>query len=309
MSRKTWWTAALVVAGMAAPAFGQVKQVKLEWKLKPKDHFYLETNQTVKQTVTVSGRSMKSSLTSNVISHLTVKKSTKDSLVLEQQFVSAQLSSAGDFSSPDLEDAAKRLKDQTLTFTLDAAGKVTKVSGYDGLIDKLTRDNKEAGKLYRLLFPEESFKAAVEDLFVLVPPKGGVPTPRKGAKWTKAVTLPVIPPPGSLGSFKHELTFTPKGKTEEGQEIAVSSKASYVPPKGEGSAPVKITKADFTTQKFEGTLVFDTSLGRLARSEMKAEVKGKLTMEVSDREEQVSVELTTDTTSQVTQKKPSTSEE
>src|SRR5262245_32202188 len=158
MKRTTWWAAVLALAGAAAPASAKDD---LKWKLKEKDTFYITSTRTTQETLTLMGRAVKREVKIETESRFKVKKVGKEGTVLEQEYTEAKVEQTGDLEPAEktgLGDMGERLKGATFTITLNPAGKVTKVEGYEDLIKKLTKDNKDAGKLYRLIYPEETFR-------------------------------------------------------------------------------------------------------------------------------------------------------
>src|SRR5262245_42776375 len=71
----------LLLAGFALPAYGQVK---LEWKFKEGDTFWIETVAKTRQTVKELGRESKREQEQTTVWHFTVVKATADTIILDQ---------------------------------------------------------------------------------------------------------------------------------------------------------------------------------------------------------------------------------
>src|SRR5437879_2256940 len=82
--------AALLVLVLASSAFGEET---LNWKFKEGESIYIETVNTQKQTVTLTGNKQVHDLDITSVNRFTVKKSDKDGTVLEQKIESINLKS------------------------------------------------------------------------------------------------------------------------------------------------------------------------------------------------------------------------
>ena len=83
----------LVVLGAAAPAYGQ--EVKLRWKFKEGEKFYVEDVQTTKTDVSVLGQQIKEEAKTTTVTSYTIKKVTADSVVIVQKVEYADVKSQG----------------------------------------------------------------------------------------------------------------------------------------------------------------------------------------------------------------------
>jgi hypothetical protein len=294
MLRKSWWASALVLAIVTAPSFGQDK---LEWKFKQGEKFYVESVQNIKQSIEFMGQSMKQDMKNTTVSSFEVKEKTANKVVLEQKILSVKMKSTGGAGGGEAEKMGERMKGAVFTVTLGPDGRITKFEGYDDMIKKLTRDNKEAAKMTRMMLPKETFEKAVAEVFGFLPKKAV----SKGDTWKKDLTLSM----GPIGSFKQDTTYTHQGKGADGVKIGLTSKLTYTPPKGDGGGlPFKVTKGDLTSKDFKGTIVFDPTKGRMGSSKIDATIKGTITMEIMDREIEMTMEQNMSMTSKVLDKAP-----
>jgi hypothetical protein len=294
MLGRTCWAVALVLGGLAAPAYGQTK---LEWKFKEGDKFYIENATKLKQTITVMGREMKQDTDNTTVTRFEVKKRTSDQIVLEEKIVAVKVKNTGGFGG-EAEKMAEQMKGATFTITLSPDGKLIKQEGYDDLIKRLTKNNQQAEKMIRLMLPAETFTKAVQEAFGFLPSK----PVQKGDSWKNSTTLPM----GPLGEFKVNNTYTFQGKTEGGDKIALAATMTYSAPKGDGGGlPFKISKADFKSDSFKGTIVFDPDRGRLVRSEMTGAIKGTMTIEAGGNQVEMTLEQNHNITSRLLDKAPS----
>jgi hypothetical protein len=295
MLRKTGWVVALGLAVLAAPAFGATK---LAWKFKKDDKFFINSSLNTKTKIEFKGQTLEQNVENNTVSQFTVKKKTDDTVVLEQKIIKVKMKVTGGIGGGgDQEKMAGRMKDTVFTFTLDKNGKVTKFDGYDDMIKKLTKDNKEAAKTTKTILPKDTFEKAVAEVFGFLPKK----EVKKGDTWNNDFTLSL----GPIGSFKQKTTYTDEGETKDGEKLAITSKLTYAPPKGDGgNLPFKVTKGDLKSEGFKGTIYFDAKKGRLVKSDMKATIKGTITMEIMDQEIEMTMEQKLDMSNKVLDKAP-----
>jgi hypothetical protein len=294
MLRTTWWASCLILGGLAVPAFGQVK---LEWKLKEGDTFYLENVVESRQTIKESDKTVKQDLNSTTVTRFTVKKKTEEGRwVLEQKIESVKIKSAGGFGA-GVDKFADQMKGAVLTLTLDKDGTVYKLEGYDDLVKKVARDDEDAAEMFRLAVSEETYKTAAGLIFGFLPDR----PVDKGKTWNKKLTIPL----GPLGSLKTDNTYTLKDTTTEGAQIGYTARVDYsIPDKKSDKVPFKIVKGDLSADEAKGTMVFDPEKGRLVRSEETLVLKGKLTLDVSGTEFDVTVEQNTKSKSRLLDKLP-----
>lgn len=287
MLRQSWIGVVVFLAGLAGPAHGQVK---LEWKFKEGDKFYAQTVSNLKMSVDLAGlNKIGADMESTILSSYTVKKVTKDGTVLEHKVESVKVKS-GDMLGASLGSFFEQLKGATFTVTLNPAGKVTKVEGYD----EFAKDLKGRAKQ---LLTEDVIKQGENDAFVVLADKAV----NKGDTWKdqRILELKMF---GTL-TIDQELKYQGKGK--DGEEIGTSSTISkYTPPKEAALGGLEITKGEFKTDDAKGTVVFDAATGRLVRQQDKLKVKGTLTAKAQGAELMITLELEQSSKTEVMDKPP-----
>src|SRR5262249_54567025 len=119
MTMRYGWTGALVLCWVAGPVAGAVK---LEWKFKEGDKFYLEEKTSVRETITFMGKTYPQNLDHTRISQFTVLKKEEDgSYVIEQKILKVHVERGDKKKGGGRVASAKLLQDlqgATLKFTL-----------------------------------------------------------------------------------------------------------------------------------------------------------------------------------------------
>jgi hypothetical protein len=265
------WLAVLVLVGLTVPAQAQVK---LEWKFKKGDKFWLETGTKLNQTIQVAGQEIKQSMDNTTVNSYTIKDVTNDGVILEQKIESVKMSSTGRLSGAD--ELAKKMKGTTFTLTLDKDGKITKFEGYDEFINRLANDDPKVAKGIKQMLSQDTLTKATQEAFGFLPSD----PVKKGSTWKKSVTVPL----GPLGNFKADNTYTLEGEVKEGQKIDVKAEISYSTPDENQDTGLgfKVTKGELKSEEGTGgTMIFDAKTGRLVKSDIKVKIKGSMTIEVS----------------------------
>jgi Family of unknown function (DUF6263) len=298
MCQGFWLGVVLVVGAPTAPATGQIK---IEWKLKEGDKFYLEERSNLKQTMKFMGSDLKQELDHTRLTLFTVLKKTDESLVLEQKIESVKINRASGSAKPEGK-LLQELEGATFKVYFNSKMKVIKLDGYDNLIKKMAK-NEEIGKNARLLLPEESLSRPVEAFFTFLPDKAVA----KGDKWAHEFSLPL----GPLGTLKQENGYTVLGTDRvEGKEVVklevVNKKSSFTPAAGGGAQPFRVAKGDIrvNAKKTRGTVYFSASLGRLVKSVKTMHVEGTLTIDVKGNMLTMDLEQEDTVTARILDKKP-----
>ena len=279
---------ALALAAPPPPA-----AVPLAWKLDKGDKFYVETTTKLDQTITLpGGQKQKQNQNQTTYHRYRVLDAAGGKLVLEQTILRTE--TAGNLA-PD--DAAKRLKGVSMTYTLDKSFKVTDLQGYDTFLDAASGDDATARKALAAMLPEEVLKTAVEDLFGSVPGRAV----KAGETWTRKTRLPM----GPIGDFAVAATYKYTGPADGGEKITLAADMTYTAPKGDGAGlPFQITKGELKADQFTGTVHFDAKAGRLRTSEAATKVNGKLTFRAMGTDVEVEIAQDMKLTSKVTDKNP-----
>jgi hypothetical protein len=292
------WPGALLLLVAAFPAPADEAAVKLEWKLKKGDTFFLKTDSIVKQTMRTPSlnKELKLETEQTTVFSVTVRDVASDkSVVLEYKIegATAKSSTAGSAAAAD-EKLNQQLVGATFTVTLGPKGEVTKFEGYDGLVKKFAGDDKNAEKLVRAVLSEAELKARATDALGFLP-DGPV---KDGAKWERTSTLPF----GPLGSFDLVRKYTyngpakaPSGKAQE--QILYQVEAKYSAPAKAEKAPAlpfQVVKGDLKAENFKGVIFFDAAAGRLDYTDMTVILKGTVTFGGPGQGGNIDTEVTVD---------------
>jgi len=288
----------VLLGGLTAPAFGQVK---IEWKFKEGDKFYVEEVSNVKSSFQIMGNNIDQTQKTTTIASYTIKKSTDKEVVMEQKIESVKTKVEGGFGGEagGLDKIMEKMEGAKFTITMDpSTGKVTKFEGYKELIKAITEGMEEAGKFVELLLTEDTLKKGSEDAFGFLPSKAV----DKGDTWKIESTMPL----GPFGNFKKNATYTYDGKDDKGEKIGYKLAMTYTAPKGDGAAglPFKITKGNLKTDNAKGTILFDAEKGRLVSNTVTMRFGGSLTMDVMGNELTIEMTMDQSSTSRVLNRAP-----
>lgn len=275
------WCGVVVLAALAVPAQGQVH---IEWKFKEGDQFYLKNVNTTKQSVEVLGQKTATNMVNTAISSFTVLKKSADSVVLQQKIEDAIIKADGPMAAQQ-ERVAKLMKGTVFTLTLDNQGNITKFEGYDDLVKRLSEGNPDVEKALRVLLSEDTMKQGIREAFAFVP---GKPV-SKGDTWSQKMALSM----GPMGNFGADMKYTYNGPTTGGEAVGYKGDFRFSPNPNDTSNvfPFKVTKGNMKTQRAEGAIVFDSTLGRIASSAMDMHIIGTMTLAINNMEVEMSMDL------------------
>jgi hypothetical protein len=257
-----------------ALAAGQA-DAPLAWKLKEGDTFYVKTVSASKTTVEVQGMTNERDQDQTTCHRYTVLSADAGGFVVEQTVQQA------DFKDmlPGLTDVARKLQGRKLIYTLNAKSEVTKVEGYDKVIDAIAGDDDALKKPLPGDPERGDDEGGVTDLFGFLPGK----VAKVGDAWKRTHKFGL----GPLGAF--QLTTDLKLAATDpmaGDRITWTAKAAYTAPDGGDDAglPFTVSKADLTAEKFAGEYLFDATAGRLKSSTSGGKMSGKMTIAVMGQE-------------------------
>lgn len=285
MPRKTV-LAILVLALWTLPAHAQVT---LAWKFQEGESFVVENVEKTSQTVETKGKAVKQETSVTTISRFTVKEKTAKETVLTIKIEDIKSRSSVPGGGKDLDkEVAGKMKGAVFTVTLNATHKIVKLQGFDELIKKIADGNEEIEKLVRARMSEDHLKKSLEEPYQFLPPR----PVSKGDTWKQDAVVPL----GAFGSFKVVKTFTYQGMETAGDTISFASAMTYAPPSGE-SAIVKVVKGKLKAEDGKGTFLFDSVRGRLIRGDNHIVIRGSLTIEFMD--EQQNMDLVVDVSNSI----------
>jgi hypothetical protein len=271
--RKHLWLPMLVL--LAAPAVANA-QVKLAWRLKKGERFFVEETTNVRQTIKIMETETRQDLEETKVSRFTVLTTEKDGgAVLEQTIQSVKIKHSGE--GPDVDTKVlKQLEGASFQVTLDARGQVIKFAGYDELLKKIAKTDPLNAKPVRALMSEDSFKAGLTSLFGFVPEKKVA----RGDSWEHKHVLPL----GPLGVLNLDDRYKFEDVEEAGKivKVALTSHGTYAAPPQTPDAALKIARGEIRLLKSVSTLRFDAARGRLLGSETKSRLEGTLQVVVRD---------------------------
>jgi hypothetical protein len=254
---------------------GQADGVALRWKLKEGDTFYVKQTDTMEQTVGVLGQNQEQKTDSTTVSRFKVTKADAAGYTLEQTILDSVTET--NVIPGGLGDFDKKIKGTTFTVTLDKDFKATKIDGVSAAFDKVVQDNPAVKPIVASILHDETVKKAVQDLFRV--------GPDKAVKVGDAWKVDEVAPLGASGELATELAFKLATAKDGVAEVAYTGTAKFSPPKEPSpDVPFTITKADFKSDKFTGTIKFDTKAARMTASESTMTLAGTMTLKVGEME-------------------------
>jgi hypothetical protein len=289
------FAATLTLALALAPA--QTDGVLLRWKLKEGDTFYSKTATVMEQTVTAMGRDIEQKQDQTTVHRFKVLKASAKGFTVEQTIL--QSITESNIAPGGLGDLDKKLRGSTFTVELDADLKVTKVTGVAEMVKKLGEDNPLLKQVLEGMLNENLLKKGIEDVFRCGPDKAV----KLNDTWKRDETLPL----GPLGEMAMKLDFKLANSKDGTEQVTYSGEAKYGPPKeanGGGALPFTVSKANLKTDKFAGTMTFDSKAGRLKESKVEMNLSGTMTVKVGELEVDMDLKQKLTTSSTITDKNP-----
>jgi hypothetical protein len=282
----------LLWGGVTPPAFGQIK---LEWKFKEGDRFFVESVVAEKQSVETMGQTLSGDLSQTKLWSFTVRQAG-ETPVLEQRLEKWVLKGNPQFGRLPPR-VPEKLQGVTFTLALTPAGQVSRFEGYAEVLKRLDAENPLLAKLWRPVLSEDAFRYEAEKVLNVLPEKAVAP----GGAWERTTALPLAP----FGAFRVGHRFTYRGKEKQFERIEDAASLTYVPPKGDiGGLPIRVLKGDFKTEGMKRSLLFDAVRGRLVHAEAKLSFRGTLTVEGDGNRAELRLEVRHSDTTRVRDKMP-----
>jgi hypothetical protein len=287
---------------LGAAAAGAPAQVKLEWKLKEGDTFFLEEKVSAKDNVKLLKTDHPYELAFTRVTRFHVLKRNEDGgYLLEQKIESIKLDPSGTTGKADAK-LVRAEEGTTFRVTLTPKLEVAKLEGYEAFVKKLAKSD-DVAKNVRILMPPTRFASATAALFSLRSGKEVA----KGDSWTQEYIRPL----GPLGSVKIESTCTLRGteKIEDREVVKVEvspAKSLYSLPQADGDAAFKVVKGDIRVErdKSAGTIYFSAALGRMVKSVTTLQLSGSLTATIMGATIAMDVEHEEKVTARILDKNP-----
>jgi hypothetical protein len=260
------FTAPILALLLAAPGDAYT----LQWKLREGDVFYNKTAITLDQTIELMGQKVDQTISTKMVIRFTVKSARDGVTVVEMTYLDVKVDAVGLPGS----NIADNLKGVSFTATLDDKLKVTKLEGYDKLIDKLADGSDDQKKLMRAVMPELSIREMFGKTFRGVPEKPVA----VGGTWKEEDKMAL----GPLGTVEAKSSMKLEGVKGDLATISLKGDLTYKQGDGaDGVLPFKITKADLKADKFTGTHVFDMKAGRVTETKVDMEMSGTMTISIA----------------------------
>jgi len=290
------FTATLALALTLAPA--QSGPVTLKWSLKEGDTFYAKSVVTQNQAIGLMGQNIEFTVEITMVTRYRVKSVGSAATVIELTYTDAKMDAKG-LPIPGLGDFGTKLKGSTVTATLSDKGEVTKVEGYEKMLDKIAGGDDATRKILGTVVSEASVKEMIGQALPPVPNK----PVKVGDTWTESTKVPL----SGLGTVNSKQTFKLESATDSTAKVGMTGELTFKAG-GEGDAglPFKITKANLKTDKFTGTQTIDLKAGRLKDGKAEMAMSGTMTISAGGQEIEATIKQKTTTTTTVTDKNPVT---
>jgi len=287
-ARKIWPSKRVTVAGVLAAVFvlfaapAAARPIDVSWRFREGETFYIVEKVTTDTTVTIDKEPIETSTTQRTVTRVKTLSTTDDGgAELELRFEKVEWTGGGDKS------LARRMEGATLRLTLDANHRVTKLSGYSAFVRKIAGDNAGLAAVFRAMFPEETFRDLLGQIFALTSTKKVT----AGEKWQRDSQLS-LGPLGSL-AIKKTISLAPGPATPAPSqvELTFTGEATYAPPKKRGGPlAFQVTAGELKINDYQGTAIHDAKPGRLVTVDSSLSLAGALTIKLGARESKMQIE-------------------
>lgn len=274
---------------------GQADGVLLRWKLKEGDVVYAKTVTALEQTVTAMGRDIEQKQDQTTVHRYKVLKASDSGYTVEQTVL--QSITESNIAPGGLGDLDKKLKGSTVTVEMDAKFKVKKIAGVAELVKKLGDDNALLKQVLSSFLNEDLMKHGVEVAFRCGPDKAV----KVDDVWKTNETVPL----GAFGEMTMKMDYKLTKSKDGEEEIAIAGEAKYGPPKeAVAGAPFTISKGDLKSEKYTGTMIFDSKAGRPKESKTEMKLGGSMTAKIGELEIDMDIKQTMKQTTTISDKNP-----
>lgn len=300
----------LALAAMWFVTAELLAQDDLSWKFEPAQVFFVrevvEQDQTVSVTVGEAGpegntRSEQKKTKQTTLTRFQVKDVSADGQVELEMTIEAVQDDGGKTT-----DIGQRIAGSRFSLTVDRSGQVTRFSGYEEFIGRVSKGNVQFARLFQSILSEDTLKKTFGQILTAAPNK----PVEEGESWTQQQFLSM----GPFGALDVQRTFTHKGITERGGvptvNLALTGTADYTPPGGEETGlPFTVTDGRLKVEQMQGTGAFDLQRRRISRLDVSLQVSGTLTMKVGRQEALFSIDQTQNSVVTVHDSRPALSAE
>src|SRR3984957_9011527 len=256
-----------LLALISSPAAAQ-EAVPLKWSLKEGDRFFVKDETEMDMSFAFMGQNQEMKINVTAVERFKIVSVKQDSTTVELTVLSLDMKPG---NLPGLSGISDRIKGATVTAVLDDNMSVTKLQGYDKFIDKISDDDENTKKQMKQQFSEQNVKQMFTDVFSFAPNK----PVKVGDTWPRTESMSFggldasVKMKYKLDSFMDsvaKLTYTGDVTFKVGNAL---------PGLPEG---FQVDKLDMKTEKFGGTLKFDTKTGRATEGTQDADMKGSMTI-------------------------------
>jgi hypothetical protein len=280
------------VLGRRGPAYACAPKsdetVWIRWKFEVGKPFYEEMITETKQEMKVMGQNIsQNQKVTFFLSWNPVEQDKDDNWTVKQKIEGLKMEIAiggnkilfdstqkGAGANP-LSDFYKALVGSEFTLTIDKNMKIAKIEGRDEFLKKLVKDNPQIEPLLKTILTDEALKQMSDPAFSVVPDK----SVKKGDSWTKTAVLNM----GPIGTFDTNYKYTYEGPDENKLrkiKVNITLKYNSPDPNAVGVLPFKIMKADLNSKESNGSILFDSTKGRVVSSDMTMHLAGTMTIEI-----------------------------
>jgi hypothetical protein len=263
-----------VLAFVLAAAPAAADTYTLKWKLNAGDVFYNKSNITTDQTIEVNGQEVPQAIKMDMVIRFSVKSAKADATVVEMTYLAMKVDAQG---LPGA-NVADKLKGVAFTATLNDKMEVTKLEGYDKLLEAIAGDDATMKKLLKAMMPETTIRQTFSQTFVIAPARPIA----VGEKWDRTDKFGL----GPLGNVEAKQSFKLDAVRGDVATISVKGDLTYKAADGADDAglPFKITKADLKADKFDASYGFNIKSGRITDTKVSMNMSGTMTIGVAGME-------------------------
>jgi len=291
------------VLGRRSPAYACAPKsdetVWIRWKFEVGKTFYMIMNTKTIEDMIVLGQKVSQAQDVTYYSSFTPLERDKDlNWKIKQRIEGLKMEvEIGGNNIPS--DFYKALIGSEFMLTMDKNMKITKIQGGGEFLKKLVKENPQAEPLLKIILSDEALKQMSDPAFSVVPDK----SVKKGDSWTKTAVLNV----GPIGTFDTNYKYTYEGSEENKLrkiKLNITLKYNSPDPNAVGVLPFKIMKADLTSKESNGSILFDSTKGRVVSSDMTMHLTGTLTIEIGGAASDVTLDQTQTTKIKTTVENP-----
>ena len=252
--------------------------VMLQAKFTAGEMFYIEETIVTDSTIVGLGLKNKEKRTQHVLSKVTVKSTTDDTIVLEKriEWWKSKVEGGTGGTGSLMEKATQ---DVVFVAHVTKAGLLNKFEGYDQVIKKAT-DLYGAAQtdMIKADWPQNFFSVDLLQSHFVLPPN----SVSKGSTWRKVSNEPFA----GLGNVTYTDDFVYDGKGAEGELISSKGNMTF---QGGGDGVmigggVKVLKIDLKKSNYTRKIVYDAARGRLISIETTMPLSAAATVEANNQQ-------------------------